>query len=209
MKKHALFAVFALVALSGCSKSARVEAADGSREAWVTVDRLNRRTCPGERCGSVGAMFFREKATIYEDSMGWARITKVYDASCKDGISEYVDAGNARCEPANGIVNGKFAEWVSLQYLSVDRPADPAAGATGDFALISGSDDYRTYKNVFAKAAADLIASGQCTRADFEEMGGWYKSTNHRTQPIYFTYCGGMRIENRLYLDASTGRVFH
>jgi hypothetical protein len=208
MKKHALLSALALVALSGCGKGGSAEATGSGREAWVTVDRLHRRTCPDERCGSVGTLFFRDKATIYEESMGWARISKVYDASCKGGRSEYVDAGNAKCEPSNGIVNGQFAEWVSLQYLSAERPADPAAGATGDFALVSGSDDYQTYKNVFAKAATDLIASGRCTRTDFVEMGGWIKSANHRTEPIYFTYCGGMRIENRLYLDASTGRVF-
>lgn len=208
MKKHSEFSFLALLLLSGCSENGRAEDADSGREVWVTVDRLNRRTCPNERCGSVGVLDFREKATIYEERMGWARISRYYDASCKDGRSEFVDAGNSRCEPSNGIVDGQFAEWASLQYLSANRPADPAAGAMGDLALVSGSDDYRTYKNVFAKAAADLIASGRCTPADFEEMGGWVKSTNHRTQPIYFTYCGGMRIENRLYLDASTGRVF-
>ena len=53
-----------------------------------------------------------------------------------------------------------------------------------------------------------MIQSGRCTAADFEEQGGWMKSTNHRDAPIYFTYCGGMTVANRIYLDAETGRLF-
>lgn len=34
------------------------------------------------------------------------------------------------------------------------------------------------------------------------------KSSNHRDQPIYFTYCDGMSASNRIYLDASNGRIF-
>jgi hypothetical protein len=142
-----------------------------------------------------------------EERDGWVRVTRYYDASCKNGRSEYVDSGNAACDSANGIVRGRFAEWVSASYLSSSRPPDPAAGATGDFALVSGSDDYGKYKDEFARAAADLIKSGQCSRADFQESGGWLKSMQHRNRPIYFTYCGGMTLQNRLYLDASTGRV--
>jgi hypothetical protein len=88
------------------------------------------------------------------------------------------------------------------------RPSDPATGATGAFALVSGSDDYGKYKDAFARAAGDLIESGQCSRADFQESGGWLKSMQHRNRPIYFTYCGGMTRRNRLYLDAPTGRIF-
>lgn len=39
-------------------------------------------------------------------------------------------------------------------------------------------------------------------------MGGWVKSSNHRNQPIYFTYCGGSTVANRLYLNAETGEIF-
>jgi len=42
---------------------------------------------------------------------------------------------------------------------------------------------------------------------DFKDNGGFSKSTNHPGS-VYFVYCGGMRRENRQYLDASTGRTF-
>ena len=176
-------------------------------DTWVTAERLNRRTCPDATCGVVGQLFFREKATVFEVQNDWGRVSKYYDASCENGISEYVDSGKAACSEDNGIVQGRFAEWVSMKYLSKTRPTDPSAGATGDYALIKGSDDYQIYKDVFAKAASDLIAKGQCTENDFSEMGGWVKSAN-RSGPVYFSYCGGMHVSNRLYLNATTGEVY-
>ena len=177
-------------------------------EAWVTVDRLNRRTCPNSECGVVGFLMFREKTTIHEEKNGWARVSKYYDAACTNGRSEYVDSGNAACTGSNGIVNGRFAEWVHMKYLSEKRPSNPGAEATGDYRLVSGSDDYRKHKEVFARTASKLIASGQCTAQDFKEMGGWLKSMSHKNSPVYFMYCGGMSVQNRLYLNATTGEVF-
>jgi hypothetical protein len=58
-----------------------------------------------------------------------------------------------------------------MRSFSKTRPADPGAGATGDYELVSGSDDYRKYKDVFAQTASKLIASGRCTAQDFKEMG--------------------------------------
>jgi hypothetical protein len=182
--------------------------AGAATDAWVTTDRLNRRTCPSEKCGIVGMLMFREKVTILEENAGWARVTKYYNASCSNGNSDFVDTGNKTCSQANGIVNGQLAEWVSMTHLSKTRPDDPGAGATGDYELVSGSDDYRIYKDVFAKAALSLIKSGQCSREDFKDIGGWMKSGSQSSQPLYFTYCGGMASNNRIYLDASTGETF-
>ena len=128
MKSRALVCAVALVSLLGCAEGSSADDNSSGRDGWVTVDRLNRRTCPKESCGSVGVLFFRENASIYEEQNGWARISKYYDASCQNGKSEYVDSGNASCNPANGIVDGRFAEWVSSQFLSSNKPNDPAAG---------------------------------------------------------------------------------
>jgi len=183
-------------------------ASEDDERYWVTSERLNRRTCPSESCGVVGQFFFREGVTIHERRDGWARVTQPYDASCVNRRSEYVDIGNAACDPANGITDGQFAEWVSAEYLSEDRPPDPAADASGIEELVAGSNDFARYRTAFAKAAQSLIAQRRCTERDFRDMGGWMKSSNHRNQPIYFTYCGGATIANRLYLNASTGEIF-
>lgn len=180
----------------------------GGAEYWVSSQRLNRRTCPSVKCGIVGQFFFRAGVKVLERRGGWARITELYHASCVSGRSEYVDSGNDACEVSNGVSDGKFAEWVSAQYLVVDRPRDPAANASKVEELVVGSDEFARYRGAFTKAAKSLIARRRCREQDFREMGGWVKSSSHRNQPIYFTYCGGATVANRLYLNAKTGEIF-
>ena len=184
------------------------DTSESSNKHWVTSDRLNRRTCPSTDCGIAGQFFFREGTDVFEDKDGWARVSRYYDASCANGRSEYVHSEDSRCDPENGIVDGKFAEWVFADFLSEDRPPDPAADATGLEVLVAGSDDFQKYRGAFAQAAQSLISSGQCREADFREWGGWMKSVNDRSQPIYFIYCGGSQVSNRLYLNTETGEVF-
>lgn len=174
---------------------------------YVTADRLTRRTCPSTSCGSVGWLGHRDKLSILETRDGWARVSKYYDASCKNGRSEYVDSGNASCVAENGIVDGQLAEWVSMSYLSSDRPADPADSAADGERLVKGSDDFAAHRKVFTEAANKLISQGRCTEADFLENGGWVKSTSQGAS-MYFMYCGGFSVSNRIYLDASSGEVF-
>lgn len=217
---------FAALVLTACDGSSRVaseilgsqSAADASEEVsldaqlnklWVTSDRLNRHTCPKASCGIVGQLMFREAATVWEESDGWARVSQIYDASCVNGKSEYVDSGNSECVADNGIVEGQFAEWVEMANLSAERPADPAETATAHEKLVAGSDDFQHHRTAFVTAATKLISERRCKAADFEEMGGWMKSvTAHKNEPVYFTYCGGMTSANRIYLNVETGAIF-
>ena len=88
------------------------------------------------------------------------------------------------------------------------RPDDPGAKASGIAKLVAQSDDFSTHKAAFVKGAEKLIESGRCAASDFEQIGGWVKSTNHRNEPVYFTYCGGMTIANRIYLNANSSEIF-
>lgn len=193
--RHCYWAVLAIIGTPAVAET----------QMWVTVDTANRRTCPSTDCGVVGGLMYRESARVIETDNGWGRISRYYDASCADGYSQYVDAGPAACVQENGIVDGKFAEWVKLDLLSEARPADPGAGATGTAALVAQSDDFRHYEVEFVNAAEGLIASGDCTGADLTEVGGFLRSTN-RGEGIYFTFCGGG--SNRVYLDVASGRTF-
>lgn len=175
-----------------------------SEDYWNTSERLNRRTCPSADCGVVGHLMFREKAVVHEQQNGWARISKYYNAGCEDGNSPYVDSGDSSCIEENGIEDGKFAEWVSMSYLSRNRPEDPADSATASESLVSGSDDFARYRVVFAESASAAIEKGICKEQDFVDMGGWLKSTNEPDRPVYFTYCGS----KKLYLDVSTGKLY-
>lgn len=181
-------------------------AAIADNQLWVTTDRTDRHTCPSTKCGVAGRLMFREGVEVLERKGDWVRITKTYSASCIGGKSEYVKGGDKSCTSANGVNDGKFAEWVQAKDLNASRPEDPALGASGDDALIKGSDDYRTYKTQFAKAARQLISDGACTEGDFQEMGGWMASSN-RGQGMYFTYCGGLILSNKVYLDVKTGKT--
>ena len=195
------------VSLPDRETSGETIAAEASYRYWVTADRLNRHTCPSTDCGIVGWMFFRQGAHVFEERDGWARVSRYYDALCVNGRSEYVDSGASRCDPDNGIIDGSFAEWVAIDFLSENRPTDPAADATGVEALVSGSDDFQRYRAVFARSAQSLMSSEQCSEADLRR--GWRKSTlNYRNQPIYFLYCGGLTVSNRLYLNTETGEIF-
>ncbi len=173
-------------------------------QMWVTTDRADRRTCPSAKCGTVGNLFYRESAEVFETKNGWARVTKYYPAYCTVGRLD-VKSGNADCSPTNGVRDGNMAQWVRLDSLSRNRPADPAAGAEGTAALVGQSDNFRLYKAAFVQAAEKLMSSGECTQKDFKDLGGWVKSTN-KGMGIYFTYCGGG--STRIYLDVSNGRTF-
>ncbi|WP_324062521.1 hypothetical protein [Aeromonas caviae] len=173
---------------------------------WVTTDRTNRYTCPSTECGVAGRLMFREGVDAIEKKGEWVRITKAYSASCAGGISEYVKEGNKSCTSANGIKDGLFSEWVQSKDLSKTRPEDPSEGANGYDVLVKGSDDYLIYRTQFAKAARQLIIDGTCTEADFQDTGGWMASTN-RGPSMYFTYCGGMTLSNKVYLDTKSGKI--
>lgn len=171
---------------------------------WVTTDTLARHTCPSTQCGMVGKLYFREAVTVFERRDGWARITKPYSASCRNGNSEYVDFGWRACTTENGIKNGRFAEWVVIGSLTSQRPSDAGASATGFAKLVAQSDDFRRYAKEFEKAAIRLINQGRCSEADFLSVGGWIRSTR-RGPGMYFTYCGGGG--DQVYLNVRTGRI--
>lgn len=177
-------------------------------QMWVTAQYLDRHTCPSRTCGIVGRLFFRESADVQERRNGWARVSRSYDASCVNGRSEYVDKGNDRCNRDNGVEGGQFAEWVELRSLSATRPPDPAATASSAERLVANSDDFAQHRAAFTRAAEQLISTGRCTEADFTELGGWVKSTIERDAPVYFMYCGGMTLANKVHLNAATGRIY-
>jgi len=224
MRFHRRSIFAALLILSACGSSTQdnrsanaseqsaVEAQETTESEaekfWVTAERINRYTCPSESCGIVGTLSFREAATVQERKGEWARVSRIYHASCVSGRSEFVDKGNAACVPENGIVDGRFGEWVQSNYLSATRPADPAESAAADEQLVKGSDDFTRYRRSFVKAARHLIDEGQCSAADFQEWGGFMKSTNYPGEPVYFAYCGGSTIANRIYVNAATGEIF-
>ena len=177
-------------------------------DRYVSADQLSVRSCPSTSCGRISWLLSGQKVTVAETRNGWARISKYYDASCKGGVSEYVDSGNASCSKENGVSDGQLAEWVSLEYLaeSREKPSPPSNSSLVN--TLSNSDNFGKYKAVFIRSTQKLIDEGRCTEADVLETGGWMKATGQNADvPVFFIYCGGFTVANRLYLDASSGRV--
>ena len=73
---------------------------------------------------------------------------------------------------------------------------------------IKQSDDYETYRAEFAAAARTLLESRRCGKYEMTEYGGFVKSPTYKVRLVYFTYCGGSHLDNRIYLDVSTGQIF-
>jgi hypothetical protein len=171
-------------------------------------ERLNRRSCPSQDCGVVGQLFFREGVVPLEERDEWIRITPFYAAICENGANQYVDRGNTACNVENGVVDAKFAEWVHKSLLSEVRPPDPAETASESESLVAQSDDFAQHRNAFAKLANQLINEKRCSSKNFREQGGFWKSVNeHHDSSIYFIYCDGMKLSNKIYVNAETSEI--
>jgi hypothetical protein len=70
------------------------------------------------------------------------------------------------------------------------------------FKALKGSDDFSKHNKKMIEASEGLIKSGKCSLKEFEEMGGWMRSTN-RGSGVYFAYCA----DTKVYLNVITGKV--
>lgn len=108
-----------LIALAGWMGTAMPVAAE--ERMWVNVDHNIRRTCPSVDCGAVGRFYRGESILVYETAGDWARVSRYYGAGCANGMSSFVDSGEAACTVENGIEDGQFAEWLRAEFLSEVR----------------------------------------------------------------------------------------
>ena len=67
---------------------------------------------------------------------------------------------------------------------------------------LAQSDDFSIHRKAFEEAARELIKGGRCSRVDIAEWGGFVKSVN-RGPGHYFIYCGGLAVQNRVYIRIS------
>lgn len=180
--------VFQIILLSATLISSVFGAANSPGSYYVTTEVLNVRLSPNSSGKVTNQLYERQRVDVLEIKNGWARVSKYYSGS-SEGIE------------------GNVARWVSAKYLSSSKPKEIQANAPLEEAIKS-SDTYSKYKATFIKASKSLIAKKQCSLADFKEMGGWLRSSSYKPKPVFYTYCGGMRSSNKVYLNAKTGRVF-
>lgn len=101
------------------------------------------------------------------------------------------------------------AEWISMSGLSNDEViiSEKESIEILDSYLVK-SDDLKINKETFRNTVAELISDGECDPSDFEELGGWVKSMKYSERDVYFIYCGGLSLENKIYLDVNTNEIF-
>ncbi|EAP91667.1 SH3 domain-containing protein [Vibrio splendidus] len=129
-----------------------------------------------------------EKVEVLEKQGEWAR------------ISDYIVLKEG---------GPQTAEWVSMSGLSNDEViiSEKESLEILDSYLVK-SDDLKLHKETFRNTVAELILDGECDPSDFEELGGWVKSVKYSDRDVYFIYCGGLSLENKIYLDVNTNEIF-
>ncbi|WP_135441640.1 SH3 domain-containing protein [Vibrio tasmaniensis] len=101
------------------------------------------------------------------------------------------------------------AEWISMSGLSSDEViiSEQENREILD-SYLAKSDDLKLHQEKFRNTVAKLISEGECDPSDFEELGGWVKSVKYSNRDVYFIYCGGLSLENKIYLDVNTNETF-
>lgn len=129
-----------------------------------------------------------EKVEVLEKQGEWAR------------ISDYIVLKEG---------GPQTAEWVSMSGLSNDEViiSEKESLEILDSYLVK-SDDLKLHKETFRNTVVELISDGECDPSDFEELGGWVKSVKYSDRDVYFIYCGGLSLENKIYLDVNTNEIF-
>ncbi|MCW8348610.1 hypothetical protein MD535_21720 [Vibrio sp. ZSDZ65] len=142
---------------------------------------------PTEQALVDGTAYYGEKLRVMEHTAEWIRIAPIYQM--EEGEEE-------------------VSQWVRISDLS--REAVSLTGSKWQEILagyLSQSDDYNLHQARFMDTSTALLESKQCRLYDFEQVGGWIKSMSHPDN-VYFTYCGGLDVSNKIYLNTTTGVVF-
>ncbi|MGF1713089.1 hypothetical protein L4C37_21330 [Vibrio kagoshimensis] len=135
-----------------------------------------------------GFLYKGEYVEVLEKQNGWAR------------ISDYIVFEEGGME---------IAQWVSLDGLVTEEViiSDEEKIEILDSYLVK-SDDLKLHLTRFRSAIDTLMKAGDCKPGDFEELGGWVKSVTYQSSDVYFIYCGGLKQDNKIYLNVQTGETF-
>jgi hypothetical protein len=134
-----------------------------------------------------GVAYYGEQLNVMERRGDWIRIAPIYQLEeGADEVSQWVNSANLSVEP----VKLSGSDWFDVLQKYIEN-----------------SDHYMSFQEAFLEASTQLIKGKQCRLADFEEVGGWIKSINHQDS-VYFTYCGGIEAEHKIYLNVASGEIF-
>ncbi len=134
----------------------------------------------------LGKLSLRDEVKVYQQSGRWMR------------IQEWINETTAS------------SQWVYSEHLSKTLPSQTTQERYRAMKqLLSNSDDFEANEDRFIDHTEAVLKSGDCTMEDIAQVSGWLRSFNFRDAPIYYTYCGGLDVENKYYLNLDTGETFH
>ncbi len=130
-----------------------------------------------------------ENVLLLENKNGWGRVSAYF---------VYEQGGP------------EIAEWIPLDGLVEQAPVITVEERKKTIqGYIAASDDLVQFEDMFLTTTDKLLKDGSCSPVDFEELGGWVKSTKYADRDVYFIYCGGLKLADKIYLDVRTGEVFY
>ena len=200
----------ALTAIFAVSNAFAAASAPG--QYVVTASTLNVRLAPQMNGQTSSRLGRGQVVDVLEVRDGWARISNYFDGAgegLSGDVARWVYAVHLSIKPAEARPAAKPAKKKVIEYL----PAQPPPGeeiivSASILEAISSSDDLPKYQSTFAWVSARLVDTGTCKVSDFRDIGGWWRSTDHKPRPVYYTYCGGGSNSNRIFVDTSTGETF-
>lgn len=159
-------------------------------EYFVITQKANVYLEPDDKAVVNEVLYKGDSVEVFEKKHDWIR------------ISEYWAVNNDE--------NSKVeANWININTLSITKPEITTAERRETIAAaIALSDDYQSNKEAFITATDKLLKEATCHWTDFEALQGWVRSTHYKERNVYFVYCGGMRISDKIYLDVRTGETF-
>jgi hypothetical protein len=156
---------------------------------FVNERRLPVRNQPDDSVYPERYLYKSEAITVSEVKNGWGRISAYY--TLEKGDVEY-------------------AEWVKMDGLTDWLPIITKEERDEMLtSYIGKSDNFHRYKEQFFAVTDQLIKEKMCTPQDFEEVQGWMRSINYKDRNVYFVYCGGLRVNDKIYFDVDSGDIFY
>jgi len=156
---------------------------------FVNQRRLPVRSLPDESVYPDRDIYKSEPVNVLEIKDGWGRISGYY--TLDKGEKEY-----AEWVKMDGLV-----DWVPI--ITKEEREEMLSSYIGK------SDNFHLYKDSFFTITERLIKEKICTPQDFEEVEGWMRSINYNERNVYFVYCGGLRVSDKIYFDVDSGEMFY
>ncbi len=156
---------------------------------YVDVEKLGIREAADREAFVERYLYKGDKVHLLEKKNGWGRVSAYF---------VYEQGGP------------EIAEWIPLDGLVEEAPViTPEERRKTIQGYIARSDSYLEFEDMFLNTTDKLLKEGTCSPVDFEELGGWVKSTKYNDRDVYFVYCGGLKLADKIYLDVRTGEVFY